>query len=209
MKKTIINLVILIIIFLPITCYGNVLDEIPPYVEIIGINEDNYKITKTIKDDEIIIDLVNKKTNLNYSWSFDKNKINSIITLDFSIDFQSDKKQEIDNLIKDENKLYLSFAHHGALPSVAKIKVDVSNNFKDGSTLSLYYYNETTKDLEFINDNIKVTDGYAEFEIEHCSEYVLTQADVNDTVSKMRILSYIIIALGAFVLILMIYTLFR
>ena len=209
MKKIILNLFGLIIVFMPFNCYATVLDEIPPYIKILGINEDDYKITKTIKDDEIIIDLVEKKTNLNYSWSFDKNKINSTVTLDFTIDFQSKKKQEIDNILKDKNKLYLSFAHHGGLPGVAKIKVDVSNKFKEGSTLSLYYYNESTGELEFVDNEIKVAHGYAEFEIEHCSEYVLTEESTKDTISKMRILSYAITVLGVLVLILITYTLFR
>ena len=211
MKFKFLILFITFVFFVPIV-YANVLDEVPPYIEIIGIKQEDYKISKTITNEEIIVELEEKTTGLNYSWSFDKTKFeNNVtkITLDFSIDFKSKNKQEIDNIVGDRNKVYLYFAHHGSLPGVATIKVDVSKNFSEGSNLTLYYYNEDTKEIEFINDKIKVVDGYAEFEIEHCSEYVLVQESNEETIGKMRILSYIITALGLLILALMTYTLFR
>ena len=45
MKKNIIFLIFFILL-IPTFCYASILDEVPPYVEIIGINEDDYKITK-------------------------------------------------------------------------------------------------------------------------------------------------------------------
>ena len=69
---------------------------VPPYVDIVGINESDYNITKTIKNDEVVIGLTEKSTGLSYSWSFDKNKIKDKITLNFNIDFTSTKKEETD-----------------------------------------------------------------------------------------------------------------
>jgi len=209
MKKVIFTLFLIINVFIPVCCYATVLDEVPPYVEIVGISENDYKISKTIKDDEIVVELEEKLGGLKYSWTFDKSEITSRITLDFSIDFQSSKKEEIESITGDMNKVYLSFAHHGDLPSDAKIKVDVSDRFKDGSKLYLYYYNEDIKQMQFIDNNIKVIDGFAEFEIDHCSEYILTGAIVNDAANNPKSLNYVIIALGLLVLVLMAYTMFR
>ena len=94
MKKNIIFLIFFILL-IPTFCYASILDEVPPYVEIIGINEDDYKITKTITDSKVIVKLTEKKSNLSYSWSFDKNKVKERINLNFNIDFVSDKKEEI------------------------------------------------------------------------------------------------------------------
>lgn len=207
MKKFIIFLIT--VLFIPTFCYASVIDEVPPYVDIIGINENDYNITKTIKDNEIVIDLVEKDTGLSYSWSFDKSKIKEKIKLNFNIDFESTKKEQIDNAAGDNDKIYLSFSHHGTLPTNTKIRVDVSSKFKNGERLYLYYYNEETNKAEFVADNIVVSDGYAEFEIDHCSEYFLTDAIVNDTVNNPRTINKIIIALFLLVMILMCYTLFR
>lgn len=207
MKKLLIFLIA--ILFVPTLCYASVLEEVPPYVDIVGINENDYNITKTITDDEVIIKLTEKATGLSYSWSFDKNKIDDRISLDFNIDFESTKKEEIDNISGDMDKIYLSFNHHGTLPSNAKIKVNVSSKFKDGDKLYLYYYNETTGNAEFVENNIEVIDGYAEFEINHCSEYFLTGAIVNGATNNPKNLNHIIIGLVVVVLGLMAYTMFK
>lgn len=207
MKKFIAFLIV--VLFMPTFCYASVIDEVPPYVDIIGINENDYNITKTITDDEVIIKLTEKSTGLSYSWSFDKDKIDDKISLDFNIDFESTKKEEIDNISGDMDKIYLSFNHHGTLPSNAKIKVNVSSKFKDGDKLYLYYYNESTGNAEFVENNIEVIDGYAEFEINHCSEYFLTGAIVNDATNNPKNLNHIIIGLVVVVLGLMAYTMFK
>lgn len=209
MKKIIFALFVIINIFVPVCSYASILDEVPPYVEIIGINESDYIISKTLRENEILIELEEKDTGFKYSWSFDKDKIEDKIKLDFSIDFNSKNQNEIESITGDMDKLYLSFAHHGDLPSNAKIKVDVSNKFKDKDKLYLYYYNEDKKQVEFIDNNIVVKDGYAEFELEHCSEYFLTGAVVNDAQNNPKSLNSVIIILFGFVMILMTYTLFR
>ena len=101
----------------------------------------------------------------------------------------------------------MTFDHHGKLPSNATVRVNVADKFKDGEELYLYYYNEESSEIEYIEHKLKVVDGYVEFDIEHCSNYFLTAAVVNEAVNNPKSVNYIIIGLGVIVFILIAMTL--
>jgi hypothetical protein len=67
----------------------------------------------------------------------------------------------------------ISFDYSGNLPGTFKVAVDVSDKFADGTQLALYYNNSVTGALENQYQVTTVSSGYAEFAINHCSEYVL------------------------------------
>lgn len=208
MKKVFI-LIITVVFLTPVFVSAAIIDKIPPKVNFVGVDISNYNITKTITDREVIIKLIEKRTNEEYSWSFNKNNVKDEIKLDFNIDFKSKKEKEIKKVTDDSDKLYISFSHHGELPKGTKVKLNVSQKFKNGDVLALYYYNEEQKKAEFIKDGIKVIDGYVEFDIDHCSEYFLTQAIVNNVEETPKILNKIIIALTFIVIAFGAYTIFK
>ena len=177
-------------------------------------NNDNYKIYKTESKNDITYNVVDFERNLAYSWTFAKEKtdtpLNQTIEMDINlrldIDAITNTTNDINELVK-ENKLIVSFDYHGDLPTKALVKINVKDKFKDGEHLYLYYYNPDNKQIEFIDKNIKVKDGYIEFNIEHCSDYFLTASVVNEAVNNPKSINYIIIGLGAIVFILIAITL--
>lgn len=201
-------LFLLTIFFMPVMTYASILNEVPPYINIEGIDENNYDITKTIMTDKVIVELTDKETKLSYFWSFDKNKIGENIDLNFEIDFEPLHDEEINELTDNTDKKYISFKHHGEVPENTKVKIYVLDKYKNGELLNLYYYNENTNKVEFIDDNIVVKDGYAEFEIDHCSEYFLTGAIVNNPKQVSKNMNYIIVGLVIVVIGLLTYTMF-
>ena len=148
-----------------------------------NINASN-KMIKTETKDKIMF-IVDKEGEFSYSWSFDKNEYNKAdFEFDLGIKFTSPNKKEINNLIsKNMKKEYVSFNYHGTLPSTATVKVPITK-FKDGDRLNLYYYNDNTNKIETIKTNVKVINGYATFEIEHCSDYFLTMSIVKEASNK-------------------------
>lgn len=134
------------------------------------IKESGKQITFNIVDNDKI----------KYSWSFDGSEIkgNYDKDLDLNIEFKSIYEEEIENINSDIGKYYLQFSHHGNLPSMATITVDVSEKFKDGEYVFLYYYNEETKEIEKASHGIKVKNGYVEFVITHCSTYFLAEKEL-------------------------------
>jgi hypothetical protein len=67
----------------------------------------------------------------------------------------------------------IDFSYSGTLPGVFKVAVNVSDKFADGTQLALYYNNTAEGRLENQYQVTTVTGGYAEFAIDHCSQYVL------------------------------------
>lgn len=149
-----------------------------------------------------------KNDSFSYSWSFDKEEYNKKeFDFDLEINFSTPNKKKIESIIKEDVKAkYISFNYHGNLPSKASIKVPVSDMFKDGNRLNLYYYNENKDEIELITTSVKVINGYVTFEIEHCSDYFLTMSIVKEA-SNTSNNGVVIIAMLVVIVILIGYTL--
>jgi hypothetical protein len=101
-----------------------------------------------------------------------------------------------DNTLRDElsgtKNAGLRLAYDGLLPKDTTITVNLARtNFTPGSTAYLYYYNDNTKKLEFIDKNV-VQQGYhdndydfakaATFKITHCLYYIVTDHELGQTI---------------------------
>lgn len=176
------------------------------------INNTDVEIYKSESSNYISYIVEDYERNLTYSWQFEKRdeKNNSVkenlildINLRLNIDEISDGANTINEMV-DQKKLIISFDHHGALPTKATVRINVSDKFKDNEKLYLYYYNPEKDQIEFIKKDLKVNDGYVEFSIDHCSDYFLTAAVVNNAVNNPKNINLIIIGLGVIVFILII-----
>lgn len=157
-----------------------------------------------------VIFIKDKNDSFSYSWTFDKEEYNKKeFDFDLGINFTTPNKKKIESLIKDDVKTkYISFNYHGDLPSKASIKVPVSDMFKDGNRLNLYYYNESKNQIELITNSVKVINGYVTFEIEHCSDYFLTMSIVKEA-SNTSNNGVVIIVMLVVIVILIGYTLIK
>lgn len=132
----------------------------------------------------VTFNIVDENGKTIYSWTINGESIKDKFDKDLNtnIDFRSDKADEIKNITGQDNMFYLQFAYHGKLPAPTKIKVDVSDKYKDGDYIYLYYYNEEKETIELATDKIKVVNGYAEFTLDHCSTYFLTNKEIKDDI---------------------------
>lgn len=124
----------------------------------------------------------NKK--LIYSWSVNGKEIKDAKEFNTSITFATENVKEIYKLSNYADGLYVNFKHTGDLSTGTKIKLYVGDKFEDGSNVNVYHYNINDKKLEFVKDNLKVTDGYIEFEVENCSEYFVTMSTIGNVVKQ-------------------------
>lgn len=184
---------------------------------IVAYTNKKTKIEKLETKDYYFYSVEDYERNLSYTWQFkkDENKNVSVedslyITDDLrlSIDSNTDGANRIENKV-DQKKLIISFDYHGELPLKTTVKIDVQNRFKNGEHLYLYYYNPLSDDIEYIMHDVEVKNGMVEFQIEHCSDYFLTAAVVNDAVNNPQSVNYIIIGLIVIVIILVAITLIQ
>ena len=119
-------------------------------------------------------------------------KVNSIVTIDGSklkgqsVDFNlkitvNAKDNSIEKVaekagINESKYSIINFEYSGTLPGTLMTAVKVSDKFADGTKLALYYFNKNKGTLENQYQLSTVSDGFAEFAIDHCSEYVLVDA---------------------------------
>lgn len=174
-------------------------------------------ILKTETSDSYYYEVKDTERDLEYSWRFLKEKDQNISVEDslyieedlrLSLDADTTDTRTINQMVNQE-KLIISFDYHGALPLETSVRINVSDRFRDGENLYLYYYNPESDNIEYIAHNVKVQDGYVEFQIDHCSDYFLTAAVVNDAVNNPQSVNYIIIGLIVVVFILVAITLFQ
>lgn len=125
-----------------------------------------------------------------YSWTFAKDNsdlTNDDVAIEDTIDLNIETdvvSPKIEKLVNTEDKLIVTFHHHGGLPSSTDIELNVSDKYSDGENLYLYYYNEEENVIEYISNNIIVSNGIADFTIEHCSEYILSTTKIEGSINN-------------------------
>lgn len=120
----------------------------------------------------------NKK--LIYSWMINGKQIGDAKEFITAITFTVENVKEIYALSNYADGLYVNFGHSGDLPTGTKIKLYVGDKFENDSIVNVYQYNNTEKSLDFIKGNLKVSKGYIEFDIAHCSEYFVTMSTIGN-----------------------------
>lgn len=118
-----------------------------------------------------------KKTgdNVEYSWTFDGTKIKNAENLDLEIRISQNLPDAAKSL-KNSGALFLDFSFDGQLPAEAELYINTASAFADGDKVKLLHLNDKTGDLETAREDINVENGYVTFSIDHCSDYILTDA---------------------------------
>ncbi|MFT9057637.1 MAG: hypothetical protein ABF449_13725 [Ethanoligenens sp.] len=110
-----------------------------------------------------------------YFWTFNGKNITAPADIDMSL--TASASSPIGKLLGIKGKaLYLDFTHSGTLPGKATVSVNVGDTYKDGDTIYAYYYDPSSKKAELIEKDITVKDGFASFNITHCSTYFFTSS---------------------------------
>ena len=120
------------------------------------------------------------------TWRFEGSDITEEIKdINLNVDIQkveedsSGSGDAIEEELGGNPGVVMKFPENGTLPGKATIQIKVDYAMREylgtGTGLCIYYYNNQTGELELVAENLVViNDTYVEFEITHCSCYVLT-----------------------------------
>ncbi len=108
---------------------------------------------------------------------------------------EEENQEPINNI--DAKAKVIHFDYHGVLPGKASVKVKIDNP-QDvmGKDLTFYYFNPETQKPEKIQGPLSVDkDGFVTVEIEHCSDYFLSESNdladapepINLTINKTEV----------------------
>ncbi|KNZ40776.1 hypothetical protein [Acetobacterium bakii] len=175
-----------------------------PYIyNVDALSKVSWKHLKTIGDEQIheIYQIIEYGV-VQYSWYFSPEICkNPSISGPYFLGINKYSISKSDNLPggSSNDSLYFSFALKRDFPGQVKIKLNVSDNFADGTVLALNYYGgyDSTSDhgdsplilpgeiytcsgAEAVASGLTVTDGYVEFYVRHGGNYYLKSESTDD-----------------------------
>lgn len=166
----------------------------------LDLTKDKLTITREILD---IIKSQDRKLTYNiqnngdtlYSYIFDGNKFNdSYNDIDLTLNLTNTKEDIINESLKDKKMIYFENKYTGFFPTGTKLKIKNSTGYHQETRMRLYKLNAENT-LELIQNNIKISDKYMEFDIEKGATYILSNKNTNSTNTNiiLIIISIIII----------------
>lgn len=113
-----------------------------------------------------------------------KGKLTSPVDLGVTIGSSSIPADKIKALAGDNKTIEISLAHDGAFGFDAKLILNIGAE-NSGKYANLYYYNESTGNLEYSQACKVGEDGTVTFQLSHASEYVivLSSSDMNPSLN--------------------------
>ena len=146
--------------------------------EAVKLDKDVFESMKK-GEKNLVYSVVGKDNKFDYSWTFASGNFKDTnVSVDLKLD-KADKNDKVEKHLKDDDALYLNFAHHGKLPGNATITVSVDDKFKEGTKVYLYYYDEEADKVLKVGKNaLTIKSGCVEFTITHCSTYFLTEEEL-------------------------------
>lgn len=120
------------------------------------------------------------------SWTVDGNSIvsDSLEDIDFAVTVGSSQipEDKIEELTREEEYIELSLAHEGefGFDAVLTVSLDIA---QEGQYANLFYYNEETKEFEFMCASSVNEKKQVAFTFKHASDYVIMISD--ETLEKL------------------------
>ena len=131
----------------------------------------------------INLDYYNDTNKLMYSWIIDAKSLDQASeNFNTNVEFSSKNEEKIKELSQNTSGIITSINSSTKIPKGTKLKVYLGRNYKTGNKVKIYYYDESTKKLNTIEEEVNTEDGYVEFRVDSPGDYYFTK--IQDEVSN-------------------------
>lgn len=115
-----------------------------------------------------------------YEWVLDGKKIKTVDEFIPYIDMNIKDNEDMKKALNYPEGIYLDFRNCKDIPKGVILKYNVSDKYADGDKINIYIYDEKEKEVIELKNNLKVEDGYVEFEISNSLRHVITKSSINN-----------------------------
>ena len=152
---------------------------------------------KKIKESKKVVKLnfYNEDKSLLYGFTILGAKVKEVSDFLTTVQFDSEKREDILKLSNYADGLYFSMKHGGKIPKGTSLKLFVGNKYTNKDIINIYSLNNNGK-LVTVKTNLKVKDGYIEFTADSNSDYFVTKSKVSlgkDMCSSQKGVSMLVI----------------
>lgn len=153
-------------------------------------NEINITIdqgTKLTKEELSKIKTSNKKIHLHYfspdkkliyQWTLDSKNIDAPEEFVTTILYDSSYKERIAELSNYADSMYISYPGN-SFPKNIKVMLYVGDKFMNGDLVNLYSYTKESDQLDLVKNDLKVEDGYIEYDGAFLTDSIITKSKVS------------------------------
>lgn len=153
-------------------------------------NEINITIdqdTKLTKEELSKIKTSNKKIHLHYfnqdkkliyQWTLDSKNIDNPEEFVTTILYDSSYKERIAELSNYADCMYISYPGNG-FPKNINVRLYVGDKFINGDLVNLYSYTKESDQLDLVKNDLKVEDGYIEYDSALLADSIITKSKVS------------------------------
>ena len=113
-----------------------------------------------------------------YSWIIDGTKLKSTNELITTISNDSDNKSDVLKLSNYADGLVASLKQTSNLPDGTKIKLFVGDKYQNNDLVNVYAYVKSNEKLGLVKKQLKVENGYVEFDVTDASDYFVTMSTI-------------------------------
>lgn len=138
-----------------------------------------------------------------YQWKFDGNQLLNTQDVKTTVRFDSETANIIDRTTNFVKGMVVSFEENLTLPAATEVGIYVGNQYEDGISLQVYYFNPLNNQLKLEHSELKVVEGFVWVPLTHTSEYFITPAVVTPNTSAINIWFVSTMALCAILIVLL------
>ena len=142
-------------------------------------SSDVEKIKKSKK--KVKLNYYNDDKSLLYSLIISGKKIKAVSAFETEVKFDSENRENILKLSNYADGLYFSKKQGNKIPKGTLIKLFVGNKYTNKEIVNIYSFDSALEKLVTIKTNLKVKDGYVEFEFPENKDFFVTMSMLGAT----------------------------